>query len=69
MRPNRAGNEQAILAQVGRPLMFGVNGLYDISQDLLIDWNGAEWKWSAKELIENNAGELIAEMDIDFKCI
>ena len=36
MRPHRARSEQAIAGQVGRPCLPGVNGLYDINQDLLI---------------------------------
>ena len=45
MRPNRAGQEQGILGQTGAPLLYGVNGLYDITQDILIDWWGCEWRW------------------------
>lgn len=48
MRPNRAGHEQAILGQVGRPLIYNVNGLYDITQDLLIQWYGCKWEWAMR---------------------
>ncbi len=64
MRPHRAGHEQAILGQVGRPLMYGVNGLYDIKQDLLIDWHGQEWNWTQSRLITNANGELIADLEV-----
>lgn len=64
MRPKRAGNEHAILGQVGRPLMFGVNGMYDINQDMLIDWYGSEWKWLGSKLVENESGDLIASMRV-----
>ncbi len=65
MRPDRAGNEQAILAQVGRPLMYGVSGLYDINQDLLIFWNGSGWKWEGTELTAGENGDLFAEMTVE----
>ncbi len=45
MRPRRAGHEEAIRGQVGRPLTPGVHGLYDVTQDLLIEWHGAAWEW------------------------
>lgn len=53
MRPHRARSEQAILGQVGRPLIYGVNGLYDLTQDLMIDWHGAAWNWLGERLIES----------------
>lgn len=45
IRPRRAGHEEAIVGQNGNVLMYGVNGLYDRAQDLLIDVNGCEWAW------------------------
>ena len=45
IKPHRAGADEAILGQCGNVLLHGVNGLYDISQDLLIDVNGGEWHW------------------------
>lgn len=65
MRPNRATHEQAILGQVGRPLIYGVSGLYDITQDLLIDWYGCDWEWSNTKLKETESGELTAELDVE----
>lgn len=64
MRPQRAGPEQAILGQVGHPLMFGVNGLYDIAQDLLIDWQGSPWRWSGACLARNAVGDLVATLTV-----
>lgn len=46
MKPHRAGGNEAITAQDGNVLIYGVNGLYDACQDLLIDVNGCEWKWA-----------------------
>lgn len=63
MRPSRTG-EHAVLGQVGRPLMYGVNGLYDIRQDLLIDWQGCEWHWSDSRLREDENGDLYGEMTV-----
>lgn len=65
MRPRRAGSEQAILGQVGRPLMYGVNGIYDITQDLLIDWNGCSWEWLGTSFVLNEKGDLTAEMEVE----
>lgn len=65
MRPNRAGAEQSILGQVGHPLMFGVNGIYDITQDLLIDWNGCDWEWLESSFAPNENGELTAELEVE----
>ncbi|MGB4184738.1 MAG: hypothetical protein WBJ73_05470 [Caldicoprobacterales bacterium] len=45
MRPNRAESGQAILGQVGKPLIYGANGIYDINEDMLISWHGCQWRW------------------------
>lgn len=50
MRPERAGREDAILGQVGRPLLPGANGLYDIHDDLLIEWHGQPWQWTGPRM-------------------
>lgn len=47
MKPRRAGADEAILGQCGNVLLYGVNGLYDVGQDLLIDVNGSEWHWES----------------------
>lgn len=65
MRPNRAVRGQAILGQVGKPLLSGVNGLYDVLQDLLIDWHGAGWKWTKSRLEQNEYGNCQAELEIE----
>ncbi|WP_391574249.1 hypothetical protein [Cohnella sp.] len=64
MRPHRAGKDQAILGQVGRPLLDSVNGLYDVLQDLLIDWHGAKWNWTGSSLKTDNEGGLQAELEV-----
>ncbi len=65
MRPNRAGSEQAIVGQSGFPLIYGVNGLYDIKQDFLMDWHGRDWKWLDTELTPNENGDLIAHLEVE----
>lgn len=63
MRPRRAGQEEAIAAQNGNLLMYGVNGLYDRTQDLLIDVNGCQWEW-AQDSFEECDGLRIAKMKL-----
>ena len=63
MKTHRAQEEEAILAQDGNLLMYGVNGLYDVTQDLLIEVNGCEWKW-ASDRFEETDNERIAKMQV-----
>lgn len=63
MRSHRAGDEEAILAQDGNLLIYGVNGLYDVDQDLLIDINGCEWEWEFDHF-EYDGEDKIARMRI-----
>jgi hypothetical protein len=65
MRPGRAGSEQAIIGQVGRPLLPGVNGLYDINQDLMISWHGHAWNWVGSRLELDQDGNLTANMQAE----
>lgn len=65
MRPHRARTEQAVLGQVGRPLIHGVNGLYDILDDYLIDWHGRNWSWADDKMTVNPDGSLSATINID----
>lgn len=63
MKPHRAGGNQGIVAQDGNVLLYGVNGLYDAHQDLLIDVNGCEWEWDS-EAFEETENHRIAYMRI-----
>jgi hypothetical protein len=65
MRPRRAGREQAIRAQLGRPLTFGVAGLYDILQDLLLEWHGRAWEWIGERLEPHPDGGLVARLSVE----
>lgn len=64
MRPHRALAGQAIRGQAGRPLTAGVNGLYDVTQDLLIDWNGRPWSWVGARLTPNADGDLVGRLRV-----
>jgi hypothetical protein len=64
MKPNRAENGKAIIGQIGRPLLYGVNGIYDINQDLLIEWYGCSWQWLKDRFVINEDGEYTAKMKI-----
>jgi alpha-galactosidase len=43
MRKEKASPEKAILSQYGKPLIYGVNGIYDLDSDTLITWHGFKW--------------------------
>ncbi|MCQ6560977.1 alpha-galactosidase [Paenibacillus mendelii] len=65
MRPRRAADGEAILGQSGRPTIYGANGLYDVLQDLLIDWHGADWRWACDRIRTQDNGNAIAEIDVE----
>ena len=65
MRPRRAGREQAIIGQIGRGLLDGVNALYDIGQDCLLSWHGRNWKWKSERLEPEGNGKLIARLEVE----
>jgi len=53
MKPERAAEGEAILSQLGKPLIYGVNGLYDLDSDMFISWYGLEsWEYEGKEITE-----------------
>lgn len=63
MKPRRAGGDEAITAQNGNVLIYGVNGLYDARQDLLIDVNGCDWEWAYGQF-EETEGHRTAYMRV-----
>ncbi len=65
MRPRRAGSEEAVLGQVGRPTIPGVNGLYDVLDDLLVSWHGQPWRWIDTHLEANEDGALYATFEVE----
>ncbi|MGI6173954.1 MAG: hypothetical protein ACOYI8_08685 [Christensenellales bacterium] len=56
MRPRRAKDGEAILGQVGYPLMYGVNGMYLPDWDFLISWYGNDFRWNEKRIAQDDAG-------------
>ncbi len=50
LKPNRATKNQAILSQHGKPLIYGVNGLYDLVDDTYITWHGIKWNYLSKSI-------------------
>lgn len=65
LRPHRASHEQAILGQVGSPLLAGINGMYDKNWDLLIDWHGCAWEWISKHITHTNDGRNTAKLEVE----
>ncbi|MDQ6420541.1 hypothetical protein RB620_14015 [Paenibacillus sp. LHD-117] len=65
MRPHRANKGQAILGQVGKPLLRGVGGLYDVLRDLLIDWHGPDWTWTKPSMELTGDGTWQAEAELE----
>jgi hypothetical protein len=65
MRPKRATAEQAIIGQVGRSLLCGVNALYDIGSDSLLSWHGKNWRWVTDRLEEDENGLLTAKLKVE----
>lgn len=66
VRPERAKGEQAILGQLGRPLLYGVNGIYIPEWDLLVSLHGVPFEWEqafVQEKDGNYTASLLAEMD------
>lgn len=65
MRPHRARAGQAVLGQVGRATIPGVNGLYDLLDDLLVSWHGAPWRWLEPELHADAQGHLTVSIEVE----
>lgn len=60
MRPQRAVAGEAILSQNGKPLIYGVNGLYDKESDTYLSWYGAQWWYNNKRVQRENGGDVIS---------
>jgi hypothetical protein len=58
MRPRRARADEAIVGTVGGAIPPGVNGLYDVLDDLLIAWHGRAWRWTTDRLEDDGDGHL-----------
>ncbi len=66
MRPGRACGKQAILGQMGNPLLFGVNGWYGLWEDLLLSWYGAPWHWNGDTAVTAEDGATAASFTVTF---
>ncbi len=64
MRPRRAQSGEAILGQVGAPLLYGVNGCYIPDWDLLLSWHGQPFDWQESKVIQDEAGMYTARMTV-----
>jgi alpha-galactosidase len=59
MRQGRAQEGRAILSQQGKPLIYGVNGIYDFDSDTLITWHGFDWKYEGDGVEHKDGRDLI----------
>ena len=59
VRPRRARAGEAILGQLGAPLMYGANGLYFPDWDLLLEWHGAAFMWEGSRISGNRAAMMV----------
>ena len=65
MKPKRAREGEAVLGQVGRPLIYGVNGIYSIQDDLMIDWTDANWTWTSERFEVGENGNHVAKLEVN----
>ncbi len=56
MRPKRANDHQAILGQLGHPLIKDVNGIYFVEWDLMVSFHGLPFAWIDSEIQKENDG-------------
>lgn len=66
VRPSRAEKGQSIIGQLGRPLLYGVNGIYLPDWDLLVSLHGVPFSWEQKKVQKQNGSytaSLTAQMD------
>ena len=58
MKSRRAESGEAILGQLGNPLIRGVAGVYDIDRDFLLEWNCDGWEWIGDSMTRETNGML-----------
>ena len=56
VRPQRAQSGEAILGQVGAPLLYGVNGAYLPDWDFLMSWHGLPFSWRDESVTRDENG-------------
>ncbi len=64
IRPQRAKDGEAILGQLGAPLLYGVNGMYFPDWDLLVSWYGVDFSWKQPRVEKTEDGNYSAKMNI-----
>ena len=64
MRPRRVEEGEAILGQVGKPLIYGANGLYDSDYDFLLSWTDRNWQWTDDHILEQEHGIFTAKLKV-----
>ena len=67
MKPKRSGDNEAVLGQVGHPLIYGVNGIYSLTDDLMIDWTNSRWKWLDERFQVGTNGNYTARLEVELK--
>lgn len=66
VHPKRAAGEQAVTGQLGRPLLYGAEGIYLPDWDLLISMHGVSFVWEQRRVEEKDGvytASLLADMD------
>ncbi len=56
VRPRRAEKGEAILGQLGMPLLYGVNGAYAPEWDFLMSWHGLPFSWQGDAIVRDASG-------------
>ena len=56
VRPRRAQEGEAILGQIGAPLLYQVNGAYLPDWDLLLSWHGLPFAWQGESVAQDENG-------------
>lgn len=56
MRARRAASGEAILGQLGNPLIYGANAMYFVDWDLLVSLHGLRTKWLGKSIRQDETG-------------
>ncbi|MDR0313372.1 MAG: alpha-galactosidase [Treponema sp.] len=59
MRKDKIAPGKAILSQNGKPLIYGVNGIYDLDSDTLITWHGFKWHFRGDAVTRQNGRDYI----------
>lgn len=56
MRARRASDGEAILGQLGHPLIYGANAMYFVDWDLLVSLHGLDFTWMSNAIVRQKGG-------------